>query len=156
MTRGDVSLAPAEGYLELGLYDDAWAELDKLGPGGGADPDVSILRLDILLGLNRWEDAVALGIGCCRDWQNHDGIFLRTASALAGLEDFGKALELLRNAPEELQQKPEYHYLVARCASRAGRIADAKLALRECFNRDRSYRQRGLDDPDLQPVWNSL
>ena len=45
---------------------------------------------------------------------------------------------------------------LARCASKQGLIGDAKKALKECFDRDKSYRLRGLDDPELERVWKSL
>jgi len=146
-------LDPARGYFELGLYEDAWKELDKLEPKATAHPETLLLRLDILLALHRWEDAIALGAGCCQSWRKYDDFFLKTASALIGFGDWHNAYGLLKNAPKSLHASPEYHFTLARCASRQGLINDAEIALQACFDRDKSYRQRGLDDPDLERVW---
>jgi predicted Zn-dependent protease len=152
----DEHLQRAEGFLELGLHHEAWEELEKLEPAARAHPDVLSLRLDILLALERWEEAIALGTGCCRKWQTHDGFFLRTADALMRLADYEKATALLRSAQETLRSQAEYHYMIARAAALRGLLEDAKKALRDCFHRDKFYRERALDDPDLRPVWDSF
>jgi predicted Zn-dependent protease len=146
----------AEGFFELGLFHDAWEELDKLETETKSQPGVLRLRLEILIGLGRWDDAVALGVGCCRNWRDHPEFFIKTAAALMRLDEHAKAMDLLKHGPPALHEDAEYHYALARCASQLGNIGDAKLALQECFDRDKSYRHRGLDDPDLQPVWLSL
>jgi len=153
VNRLDSILAPAQGYFELGLFNDAWEELDKLEPKAKAHPDVLLLRLDILLALSRWEDVVTMGIGCCSTWCDFDGFFLKTARALIHLNDFGHAYNLLKNAPESLHALPEYHHEVARCAAKQGLRSEARNALQECFNRDKSYRLRVLDDPDFEAVF---
>jgi predicted Zn-dependent protease len=156
MTRIAPMLVPAEGFLELGLHHEAWEELEKLPDAARAHPDVLLLRLDILLGMERWQDAVTLGAGCCMNWRTHDVFFLRTADALMHLRDWGNALVLLKSAPESLHVKPEYHFAIARCAARLGLVSDAKAALQECFSLDKGYRQRALDEHDLQAFWESF
>jgi len=135
---------------------DAWMELDKLEPKATAHPETLLLRLDILIGLKRWEDAIAMGIGCYRDWSTYDTFFLKTATALIRFGDWQNAYGLLTNAPESLHALPEYHYAIARRVSRQGLIRDAKDALKECFDRDKGYKQRSLDDPDLKRLWDSI
>jgi len=118
MNRLDVLLDPARGYFELGLYEDAWMELDKLAPKETAHPQALLLRLEILLALHRWEDAIAMGVGCCKQWRKYDGFLLKTASAMMSYGDWHHAYGLLKNGPESLHELPEYHYTIARCASR--------------------------------------
>jgi len=156
MNRLEILLNPVRGYFELGLFEDAWTELDKLEPKATAHPETLLLRLDILLALGRWEDAIAMGIGGCQKWSDYDSFFLKTASALISFGDWQNSYGLLRNAPETLLKSAEYHYTLARCASRQGLIKDAKNALSECFKLDKSYRKRFLDDSDLERVWNTL
>jgi hypothetical protein len=67
------TMEAAHGYHELGMYADAWTVLDDLPPEDKAHPIVMLLRLDILLGMDRWDDAVALGTGACRQWPVLDG-----------------------------------------------------------------------------------
>jgi predicted Zn-dependent protease len=146
----------AHGYHELGMYSDAWMVLDDLPPEDKAHPLVVLLRLDILLGMDRWDDAVALGTGACRQWPVIDGFFLKTATALMELQDHPKAKFLLLAGPESLQQKAPYWYDLACCQCRTGEIEEAKKSIVECFNREQVFRGRALDDPDLEGIWESL
>ena len=51
---------PAQGFYDLGMFNDAWLALDVLAPEDKAHPLIIALRLDILLALERWGDVVAL------------------------------------------------------------------------------------------------
>ena len=35
-------------------------------------------------------------------------------------------------------------------------VEQAKKSMVECFERDESFRERALDDPDLEAIWESL
>ena len=156
MNRLEILINPARGYFELGLFEDAWMELDKLEPKVTQHPETLLLRLDILLALERWEDAIAMGTGCCQKWHDYDSFFMKTATALISFGDWHNSYGLLKNAPETLLKSPEYHYTVARCASRQGLIKDAKRAIAECIRLDKSYRKRFLNDADLERVWDAI
>lgn len=146
----------AHGYHELGMHIDAWRVLDDLPAEDKAHPLVMLLRLDILLGMDRWDDAVALGTGACRQWPVIDGFFFKTATALIELEDHQKAKLLLLAGPESLQQKALYWYVLACCQCRTGEVEEAKKSIVECFERDKGLRMRALYDPDLERIWESL
>jgi len=156
MSETNDTFEAAEGFFELGLFADAWEELDKLQVADRIHPSVMQMRLDILLALERWEDAVALGTGCCKTWKDHKKFFSGTAKALIKLGDHGTALVLLRMAPADLQAQADYHYMMARCAALLGLSCEARLSLRECFNRQKSYREKCLDDPDFKALWESF
>jgi predicted Zn-dependent protease len=146
----------AHGFHELGLHHDAWTVLDDLPAEDKAHPLVILLRLDILIALDRWDDAVALGTGACRQWPIIDGFFLKTATALMELQDHQKAKLLLLAGPESLHEKAIYWYDLACCQCRTGEIALAKESIVQCFNREESLRMRALYDPDLEGIWESL
>ena len=146
----------AHGYYELGMQHEAWMALDELPPKDKAHPLVMLLRLDILIALKRWEDAVALGTGACQSWPVIDGFFLTTTTALLFLGNHGKARDLLLSGPPSLQQKAVYWYRLACCHGRLGEIDKSRKCLWECINRDRSFREVALDNPDLEGVWKSL
>jgi len=146
----------AHGFYELGMHSDAWTVLDDLPPEDKAHPLVVLLRLDILLALERWDDAVALGTGACRQWPIIDGFFLKTTTALLELNDHQKAMDLLLAGPESLQQKAAYWYDLACCQCRLGEVQKAKKSISECFDRDRILRMRALYDSDLEAIWESL
>ncbi len=149
-------MEPAHGYYELGMYEDAWTTLDNLPPDEKAHPLIVLLRLDILLGLNRLDDAIALGTSACRQWPVIDGFFLKTATALIDLKDYPRAKDLLLAGPESLHQKAIYWYDLACCQCRTGEVEEAKKSIKECFERSEAFRLRALYDTDLEPLWESL
>jgi len=146
----------AHGYHELGMHTDAWTVLDDLPPEDKAHPLVVLLRLDILLGMDRWDDAVALGTGACRQWPVIDGFFFKTTTALIELHEYQQAKDLLLAGPESLQQKAPYWYDLACCQCRTGELEGAKKSIVECFERSEAFRLRALYDPDLEAIWESL
>jgi hypothetical protein len=54
-------LAAAHGCFKLRMWNEAWAELEKLEPEFSHLPEVIILRVLILSSLERWEDAAMIG-----------------------------------------------------------------------------------------------
>ena len=48
-------LSAAEGFVALGMYLDADAELDNIDPLCRATPEVLAVRLEIYSGLEKWE-----------------------------------------------------------------------------------------------------
>lgn len=146
----------ANGFHELGMHNDAWTALDDPPPEDKSHSLVMLLRLDILLALDRWDDAVALGTGACRQWPIIDGFFLKTVTAVIELHDYQKAKDLLLAGPESLQQKAVYWYDLACCQCRTGEAEEAKKSISECFEREKNLRMRALYDSDLEPIWELL
>ena len=50
-------LSAAEGYIELGMYQDAWDELETLSDDEKVSPEVCHLRLRIFIGSEAWSNA---------------------------------------------------------------------------------------------------
>ena len=150
------AIEPAQGYYELGMFSDAWTALDDLPAQDKDHPLIIMLRLDILLALHRLDDAVVLGSGACRQWPVVDGFYIITVAALIGLSEYAKAKDLLLAAPSSLQQKASYWYDLSRCQSQTGDVLSARKSLRECIIRNKRFRAKALDDPDLEAVWQSL
>jgi predicted Zn-dependent protease len=149
-------LRPAQGFVDLHMFDAAWTALDDLEPAAKAHPETLLFRLDILSAQGRWHEAAALGAGYCRDWPTHGDLLLKTAEALIKLTDYDKALLLLRGAPESLHKDAMYYYTVAACACRAGRLEETKAALGECFNHDGTFPHHALTNPIFEPIWQSF
>jgi hypothetical protein len=51
-----------EALLNLGLFEKAWAELDRLEPAAMAYEDVQRLRIHLLAAHHCWEDATKLSV----------------------------------------------------------------------------------------------
>jgi predicted Zn-dependent protease len=60
MSTNGHSIAAAVGYLELGMIDDAWEELESLPPAQRGSDTVIELRIQIYQQLGKWESARVL------------------------------------------------------------------------------------------------
>jgi hypothetical protein len=94
--------------------------------------------------------------GACRIWPQKEDFFLKTAAALMILDDHEKAKALLWAAPLSLRSRAAYWYDLARCQARTGELEPARMSLQECIRKDKAFRSRALDDPDLEPMWDTF
>jgi len=149
-------LEPAEGYFELGMYREAWKFIEALEPSVRTHPLAILLKIDILAARRKWRDATTLAMDGCAQWPILDSFFLKAGSCLLQQRDYHSAWDMLTIGPDSLTQKPEYYFSMARCEAQLGLYDDARHSLESCFALDGRYRRVALDEPDLQPVWESL
>lgn len=55
-----------------------------------------------------------------------------------------------------LSKSPLFHYTMACLICQTGNIAETKRQLELAFRLDMSYRERALEEVDLEPLWRSL
>jgi len=56
----------ASGFLDLGMGQEAWDELDSMPPEDRARSEVVVMRLVILQSMQRWDKAAEIAIGAVR------------------------------------------------------------------------------------------
>jgi hypothetical protein len=72
------------------------------------------------------------------------------------LDEAEEAKETLLRAPEAISSTPLYCYNLACYEAQIGHTESAKLLLTECFTKDAKMKATALEDPDLEPIWDSL
>jgi tetratricopeptide (TPR) repeat protein len=135
---------------------DANNVLDALPPELKSHPLVLAARLEQLMVLKRWDDGVILGQSLSQKWPQHFDFWFRTAFCLHELKRTAEAKQTLLGAPPAIRETALYCYNLACYEAQLGDRDKAKALLAECFKRDKSMREGALDDPDLEPVWDSL
>ncbi len=60
MSPDEHAISAVVGYISLGMFEDAWQELESLPPEQRADGDVISLRIEILQRLEKWESCRVL------------------------------------------------------------------------------------------------
>jgi len=146
----------AVGYVELGMYLEANAELDKIDPFCRAAPEVLALRLEIYAGLQKWElmQVVAEKLA------NYDPGELQWrisfAYATRRAESIEKAREILLNALGSHFEDPTIHFNLACYECQLGNLFAAKQRLIKATKADQKFKLMALDDPDLQPLWAEI
>jgi tetratricopeptide (TPR) repeat protein len=146
----------AQGYHELGLWREAWLELDGLSEGAQHRPDVLEMRVLILLNERKWREALSLSRKLAEVAPNEEGGWVHSAYCLHELGRTGEAIQALLSAPLSLREKAIFHYNLACYSCVLGQIDAAREALHRSFALDKRYRDYARGDRDLEPLHPEL
>lgn len=148
-------LTAAEGYVELGMYLDADAELDRIDPYARHVPEVLVVRVEIYRALGKWE----LMQTVARKLTHYDSKDVQAvvwlAYATRRAESIQAAKAILLDAVEHLPAAI-IHYNLACYECQLGEVEVAKVRLQHAFKLEKELRSVALDDEDLKPIWDSL
>src|SRR4051812_10330903 len=103
------TILAAQGYSELGMFDDAIAELDSLPEHVAQNSTVIELRTVILMQGKRWKSALAAGWDLCRAEPEKTSGFIHTAFCLHELGRTAEARDVLLGGPDSLHIEPTFH-----------------------------------------------
>ncbi|MCP5558881.1 MAG: hypothetical protein H7A55_14130 [Verrucomicrobiaceae bacterium] len=152
MTDVERRIMAAQGYLELGLHEEARDELNALPEGSFDRADVLEITLLCMMGEHRWEEALSLGHRLCEIAPNEPGGFIHAAYCLHELGRTTDAMDLLKSGPKTLRTKAVYYYNLGCYEACLGHKDEAVKLLLQSFEMDGSLRQIARKDPDLDPV----
>lgn len=145
-------IAAAQGYSELGMHDDAIAELDAIDPDQANLPEVLETRLLTLMHACRWKEALTASRKFCKVSPDVASGFIHAAFCLHELGRTQDARAVLISGPPSLLKEPTYHYNLACYEARLGNLAEAHAHLETSFAMDRKFREFAKTDSDLQPI----
>ncbi|NNE92168.1 MAG: hypothetical protein HKN23_11020, partial [Verrucomicrobiales bacterium] len=140
-------LQSAEGYLELGMFDEAWEALDELSADWQAEPAVMEMRVMLQMNRENWEDAIEWCDRLCEAApQSHAG-FIHGAYCLHELGRTAEARDKLHNGPSSLQKDPLFFYNLACYEAQLGETETARTWLDRACNLDRTLKKQAETDP---------
>jgi predicted Zn-dependent protease len=145
-----------EGYAELGMLQDALAQLDELEPEHQDRLAILRMRIEIVLRKRDWQEALQL---CLRSCSAHPGESSGYIHAAFCLHELGRTLEAkqtLLDGPAVLLDEPVYYYNLACYETVLGNLPQAKVYLRASFRLDKSFQELAKCDPDLQRIRDEL
>lgn len=149
MTDAERRIIAAQGYVELGLYEEACAELSPLPPELHDRVDVIEITLLCLMGGHRWAEALALATKLCSQEPAEPGGYIHAAFCLHELGRTMEAVDVLSRGPITLRTKPVYYYNMG-CYHACLDQFDKSLAyLERAFEMDGELRQHAKKDRDL-------
>lgn len=149
-------LQAAQGWLELGLPEEAWNELQQIAVEFWDRLEVMLLSLDTLQSLKRWPECAELGEKALQQYPDCGPIYLVTAYAVRRCRSLGEAHELLLRGEQALSEEAMYHFNLACYECQLGDLTEAARRLALAFQLDPKYRVRALEDDDLQPLHEKL
>jgi predicted Zn-dependent protease len=146
------ALLAAQGYLELGMVEEALAELTSVSDELRDDPDIIELRLHILMQGRRWAEALTTAEELLRKKPNAVPGYIHGAFALHELGRTAEARDLLLKGPGDLRKDPTFHYNIGCYEAVLGNRESALESLNQSFALDETYRDFAKRDPDLEAI----
>jgi predicted Zn-dependent protease len=143
------TLLAAQGYSELGMFDDALAEIDSLPAEVVQSATVAELRTVVLMQARRWKLALTASRALCRAAPEKTSGFIHTAFCLHELCRTAEARDTLLGGPEVLHAEPTFHYNLACYECALGNLDVARLHLEKSIEIDKKFREFAKSDPDL-------
>jgi predicted Zn-dependent protease len=143
------TLLAAQGYSELGMFDDALAEINSLPPELSDHATVVELRTVVLMQAQRWKPALTASRALCRVAPGKTVGFIHTAFCLHALGRTQEARDTLLAGPELLHTEPTYHYNLACYECTLGNLELARLHLEKSIELNKDFRDYAKSDPDL-------
>jgi tetratricopeptide (TPR) repeat protein len=149
-------LLAAQGWIELGLFADAFVELDSIKSRNRKDANVLIVRWGACSGAKKWETAVEVANTLIEIVpERFDGWWMKSY-ALHEMKRTQEAYENLASVIPKFSREHTAHYNVACYLVQLGRVDDAREYLKVAFALEPSMRQGALADPDLEPLWAEI
>ena len=143
----------AEGYLELGMFDDALDHLDTLDTEFQDRFAVLQMRVNILLLRKQdWKEALRLSLRICLIHPDQSYGYVHAAFCLHELGRTAEAKQALLDGPASLLDEAVYYYNLACYDTVLGNLEQAKVYLHASFRLDKSFRELAKSDPDLKQI----
>jgi tetratricopeptide (TPR) repeat protein len=149
MTEAERRIIAAQGYVELGLFDEAREELAPLPPEMHDRVDVIEITLLCLMGGHRWAEALALATKLCAQEPSEPGGYIHAAFCLHELGRTAEAVDVLSRGPATLRTKSVYYYNMGCYHARLGLHDKALAYLDRAFQMDGELRHHAKKDRDL-------
>lgn len=156
MSMSQGLLEAVSGYLALGMYEDAWEELENLPPELRADDFVLGLRIEILHRLGKWESARVIAESLAQRSPDNPDWWISWAFALRREQSIEAAQAVLRSAEEIHPDNALIAYNRACYAAVLGWEGEAREMLAKAFAADATLKALALDDPDLDLLFGAV
>lgn len=146
----------AIGYAELGMLDDANAELERIDPFNRAAPEVLRVRVAIYHGLKKWDALQVVAARLVEHEPTNVQWVVSLAYATRRADSIESARDILKAAQAIFPNEAVIPFNLGCYFCQFGDLETAKEHLRRAFEIDANWRVAALEDPDLEPLWSTL
>ena len=153
---GDVvgrQLLAVEGFIDLGMYEEAERELNELDPAYLAFEETLVMQLCVFAGLQKWKEARDLAISLADQDPNNAQWTIWSASAACRLQSVEAAKKILVQALDSHPDNANIHYNLSCYETRLRHFHKAQRHLLRAIQLDPRFRLLAMDDADLQPLF---
>jgi len=149
-------LHAAHGYVELGMYDAANAELEEIEPLCRHLPEILTARVAIYRALKKW-DLMAIFAAKLVGWNpGEPGHFVNLAYAQRRAESLEVAYHTLTRAAGLHPNDGTIQFNLACYEAQMGNLNKANEHLTRATAIDPKFKLMAMGDSDLEPLWALL
>jgi predicted Zn-dependent protease len=148
-------LEEAEGWLGLGLWQEAWEEINQVSPANENRPEVLCCESRIFMKAEAWEYAVVAAYVLCRVAPLYPNGWIRLCYALHRSKRTSAARRVLMSVADRFPAEPIIWWHLALYSYELGDVKGARQWMKqaEARTRGRRLKQRVREEPELQPLW---
>jgi tetratricopeptide (TPR) repeat protein len=146
----------AEGWIELGNYDEAAEELHNCPPAIKSSMPWVKLWVRVHVATKHWREVEMMCETLAKHAPEDPFTVFNRAEAFHRQHRSREAFEVFSHAPASFKKIPTYFYDYARYLCALEEFTLALSCLGKAFDLDAGLRMRALDDPDLERVWLDL
>ncbi|HYR58170.1 MAG TPA: hypothetical protein VEO95_06055 [Chthoniobacteraceae bacterium] len=148
------ALEAADGYLYLGLPDEALGEFGAIPAVERKYASVMLAEIRVLLHMKQWKRAETLSARGGELHPEEDEFTVQRVFALHQLEKGEEAFRVLLSAPEWIRRTGILHYNLACYEARLGDINTARRCIDAAIEINSAIKKNARSDPDLAALWN--
>jgi tetratricopeptide (TPR) repeat protein len=148
-------LSHTRGYLELGMIEEAAAELDRIPELSASEFDVRVLRALVLQEQKQWGRLVPLAARLAREKPGDAGWWIMWAYATRRAASLPAAEKILLEAETHHPKEATIQFNLGCYACQRGDLASARKRVDRAIALDGHYREAAETDPDLTALRES-
>lgn len=145
-------LSHARGYIELGMWREAAAELDAIDPAFAESIDVLALRVALLHESEDWEQLQAVAGALTERQPKETAWWVSYAFATRRVLSVEAAKAVLLEAEKTLPDQAIIQFNLSCYACQLGELAEARKRVLRAMALDANFRAMAQTDPDLAPL----
>ena len=149
-------LMAVEGFLELGMPEDAAHEVERLSPAVKDSTDVIRIRAAIYHAANAWAQLEAVTSELVKREPHDPSWWINRAFAARRSTDIPTAKKILLEAELLHPENATIHFNLGCYACQLDDFEEAKRRVTTAIKLDSNYRAIALADPDLEPLWEKI
>ncbi len=144
-----------EGYIELGLLDEALNMLEDLPTQAKISKQVIILHIRILVKSGQPLKASYLGENLCFGDPENIPLMIEVGQLKHDAGEFTDALKWLMSVESKCWDSAQFHLLRAKCHASLVDLEACRFALREAHRIEPDLRMQSLDDPVFEAIYGA-
>lgn len=145
----------AEGYIDLGLYDEASNVLEDLPSQLKITKEVIVLQIAILIKTGHLLKASYLAESLSLSDPDNKGLMMEVAHLRYDAGESREALDWLDQFEPKCVSLAAYHHLKAKCYAALGDLEKCRQSLTTAHTNDPTLKLESLEDPAFKSIYEA-